>query len=300
MSTFWNLWVIVITSIVILGSVWLLFATRKIELPKSAMKDGEAPTTGHVYDGIEEYDNPLPKWWFNMFIYTVIFSIIYLILYPGMGNFKGMLGWTSIGKWEADVAQAEIKYAPIYARYRDMDIEEIIADVDAVKMGQRLFNNNCSVCHGSDGRGSYGFPNLADNEWLYGGSAEAIKTSITNGRNGVMPALGAAIGEDGVDNVTDYIFSLSGREHDAEKADLGSQVYKTLCIACHAADGTGNVLLGAPDLTNGVWLYGGSPALVKESIRNGRAGQMPAQKGQLKEDKIHLLSAYVYRLSKVQ
>lgn len=300
MSTFWSIWVIAITTIVIGGAVWLLLATRKIELPKSSLKDDEAPTTGHVYDGIEEYDNPLPKWWFNMFIYTVIFAIIYLVLFPGMGNYKGVLDWTSTGKWQQDVDQAEAKYAPIYARYREMTVEEIITDSDAVKMGQRLFKNNCSVCHGSDGRGSYGFPNLADNEWLYGGTAAAIKTSITNGRNGIMPALGAAIGEDGIDNVTEYIFSLNGREHDAEKAELGAQTYNTLCFACHAADGTGNIALGAPDLTNGSWLYGGSPALVKESIRDGRTGQMPAQQGQLKEDKIHLLSAYVYRLSKVQ
>lgn len=301
MSTFWSIWVIVITLIVLLGSVWLLLATRKIEVPDTQQKEpGEAPTTGHSYDGIEEYDNPMPAWWFNMFLLTALFSLIYLLLYPGFGSFKGLLNWSSIGQWEKDVAAAEVRYAPIYERYRKMPIEDVIADPDAIKMGQRLFNNNCALCHGSDGRGSYGFPNLADDDWLYGGSAEAIKQSISQGRNGVMPPWGAVIGETGVENVTDYVFSLSGREHDASKAEQGQQVFATFCASCHGPDGRGNTALGAPNLTDGIWLYGGSPALVKHSIRSGRSGSMPAQQGVLKDDKIHLLTAYVYRLSKVQ
>ncbi len=302
MSTFWSIWVIVMTLIVLGGSVWLLLATRRIEVTdaKQAAEKGQPSTTGHSYDGIEEYDNPLPSWWFNMFMITAIFAVIYILLYPGFGNFKGFLGWTSAGEWERDVDRAEQRYAPVYAKYRDMPIEEIISDPDAMKMGQRLFNNNCSVCHGSDGRGSYGFPNLADADWLYGGTAEAIKASITHGRTGVMPAWGGAIGEDGVDQVTEYVFSLSGRQHDAAKAQQGQQVYGTFCASCHAVDGTGNTALGAPNLTDGIWLYGGSPTLVKHSIRAGRNGNMPAQQGQLKSDKINLLAAYVYRLSKVQ
>lgn len=299
MSTFWNIWIIVITVITIVGCTWLLFANRKVEV-REDLKDGEAPKTGHVYDGIEEYDNPLPGWWFKMFVGTVIFAVIYLILYPGLGSYAGVLGWTQVGQWQEEVAEAEAKYAPIYAQYSDMPVEELISNPDAMKMGRRLFNNNCSVCHGSDGRGSYGFPNLADSDWLYGGSADEIKASVTNGRKGAMPAWGAILGEPGVDNVAEYVFKISGREHDAAKAEQGAQVYATYCTACHGAEGKGLTMMGAPNLTDGVWLYGGSPSMVRHSIRNGRNGNMPAQAEKLKAEKIHLLTAYVYNLSKNQ
>jgi cytochrome c oxidase cbb3-type subunit 3 len=299
MSTFWSIWIIVITLITIAGCTWLLFANRKVEV-REDLKEGEAPKTGHVYDGIEEYDNPLPGWWFKMFVGTVIFGIGYLILYPGLGGYAGVLGWTQVGQWQEEVAEAEAKYAPVYAQYADMPVEELIANPDAMKMSRRLFNNNCSVCHGSDGRGSYGFPNLADSDWLYGGSADNIKTSITQGRKGMMPAWGAVIGEEGVDQVAEYVFKLSGREHDEAKANVGAQTYATYCAACHGAEGKGVAAMGAPNLTDGVWLYGGSPSLVRHSIRNGRNGNMPAQADKLKAEKIHLLTAYVYNLSKNQ
>lgn len=299
MSTFWSIWIIVITAITIAGCTWLLFANRKVEV-RDDLKEGEAPKTGHVYDGIEEYDNPLPGWWFKMFVGTVIFGIGYLILYPGLGSYAGVLGWTQVGQWQEEVAEAEAKYAPIYAQYADMPVEELIANPEAMKMSRRLFNNNCSVCHGSDGRGSYGFPNLADSDWLYGGSADNIKVSITNGRKGMMPAWGAVIGEDGVDQVAEYVFKISGREHDETKAATGAQTYATYCAACHGAEGKGMAMLGAPNLTDGIWLYGGSPTLVRHSIRNGRNGNMPAQADKLKAEKIHLLTAYVYNLSKNQ
>lgn len=299
MSTFWSIWIIVITLITIAGCTWLLFANRKVEV-REDLKEGEAPKTGHVYDGIEEYDNPLPGWWFKMFVGTVIFGLGYLILYPGLGSYAGVLGWTQVGQWQEEVAEAEAKYAPVYAQYADMPVEELIANPDAMKMSRRLFNNNCSVCHGSDGRGSYGFPNLADSDWLYGGSADNIKTSITQGRKGMMPAWGAVIGEEGVDQVAEYVFKLSGREHDEAKASVGAQTYATYCAACHGAEGKGVAAMGAPNLTDGVWLYGGSPSLVRHSIRNGRNGNMPAQADKLKAEKIHLLTAYVYNLSKNQ
>jgi cytochrome c oxidase cbb3-type subunit 3 len=300
MSTFWSIWIIVITAITIAGCTWLLFANRKIEISSKETEDGEAPKTGHVYDGIEEYDNPLPGWWFNMFVGTVIFSIIYLVLYPGLGSYAGVLGWTQAGQWQQEVDEAEPKYAPIYEQYAKMSVEELIANPEAMKMGRRLFNNNCSVCHGSDGRGSYGFPNLADSDWLYGGSAAEIKASITHGRKGAMPGWGTVIGDDGVDNVAEYVFKISGREHDAEKAAEGEKVYATYCGSCHMPQGTGMAALGAPNLTDGVWLYGGSPSLVRHSIRNGRNGNMPAQNEMLKAEKIHLLTGYVYNLSKNQ
>ncbi|PHS75802.1 MAG: cytochrome-c oxidase, cbb3-type subunit III [Porticoccus sp.] len=299
MSTFWSIWIIVFTAITIVGCTWLLFANRKVEVSDDT-KEGESPKTGHVYDGIEEYDNPLPGWWFKMFVGTVVFGVIYLVLYPGLGNFGGVLGWTQVGQWEEEVAEAEAKYAPLYEQYSETPVEELIANPEAMKMSRRLFNNNCAVCHGSDGRGSYGFPNLADSDWLYGGSAEDIKTTLVNGRQGAMPALGGALGEDGVDNVAEYVFKISGREHDAKKAEAGGQLFATYCAACHGADGTGNKMLGAPNLTDGIWLYGGSPTLVRHTIRNGRNGNMPAQADKLKAEKIHLLTAYVYSLSKNQ
>jgi cytochrome c oxidase cbb3-type subunit III len=297
MSTFWSIWVIVITLINILGATWLLFATRKVEI-KGELTEGDAPKTGHVYDGIEEYDNPLPRWWFNMFLITVVFSLIYLMLYPGFGNFKGLLGWTSTGQWEEQIANADKRYGPIFAKFYDVPVEALSANPEALKMGGRLFSNNCSVCHGSDGRGGYGFPNLADNDWLYGGTPEAIKTSITQGRNGVMNAWGDVMGEESVQNVADFVFSLSDRNHDSVKAEAGTKVFATYCSACHGADGKGNQVLGAPNLTDNIWLYGASPEYVKHTIRNGRNGRMPAQQDLLSPEKIHLLTAYVYSLSR--
>jgi len=297
MSTFWSIWIIVIVAINIVGATWLLFANRKVEV-RGDLPDGEVPTTGHVYDGIEEYDNPLPGWWFKMYVITVIFAIGYLALYPGLGNFKGLLGWSSAGQWEEQIAEADKRYGPIFAKHHDTPVEELSSNPEALKMGGRLFANNCSVCHGSDGRGAYGFPNLADDDWLYGGTPEAIKTTLTHGRNGVMNAWGSIIGEEGIDSVTQYVFSLSDRKHDTAKAEEGSKVFATYCTACHGADAKGNQMVGAPNLTDNTWLYGGSPEQVKHSIRAGRNGKMPAQGELLSPEKIHLLTAYVYSLSK--
>lgn len=297
MSTFWSIWIIVIVAINIVGATWLLFANRKVEV-RGDLPEGEIPTTGHVYDGIEEYDNPLPGWWFKMFVITVLFAIGYLALYPGLGNYKGLLGWSSAGQWEEQVAEADKRYGPIFAKYYDTPIEELSANPEALKMGGRLFANNCSVCHGSDGRGAYGFPNLADDDWLYGGTPDAIKTTLIHGRNGVMNAWGGIISEEGIENVSQYVFSLSDRKHDAAKAEEGSKVFATYCTACHGADAKGNQMVGAPNLTDNIWLYGGSPEQVKHSIRGGRNGKMPAQGELLSPEKIHLLTAYVYSLSK--
>ena len=291
MSSFWSLWIIILTTVTLVGIVWILFANRKTK------NTGPDATTGHVYDGIEEYDNPLPAWWFYMFVVTIIFGIGYLIAYPGMGSFKGVLGWTQVNQWEKQVAKAELRYGAIFAEFRDMPVAEVANDKRALKMGQRMFANNCAQCHGSDARGSFGFPNLTDAEWLYGGSPEQIKQTINNGRSGLMPAWGAALGDDGVANVSHYVRSLSGREVDSEKAAAGEAKFAMFCVSCHGADGKGNVLFGAPDLSNNIWLYGGSQGLVQRTIRNGRNGQMPVHKKTLSEDKIHLLTAYVYSLS---
>jgi cytochrome c oxidase cbb3-type subunit 3 len=292
MSSFWSLWIIVLTVVSLVGITWILFANRKTK------NTGPDATTGHVYDGIEEYDNPLPAWWFYMFVISIIFAVGYLIAYPGMGNFKGLLNWTQINQWQDEQEKAETKYGAIFAQYRAMTVEQVAVDKKALKMGQRMFANNCAQCHGGDARGNHGFPNLTDEEWLYGGSSEQIKTSITNGRTGVMPAWGAVLGDDGVAKVSSYVLSLSGREVDAKAAASGKEKYQMFCTSCHGADGKGNVAFGAPNLSNNVWLYGGSQGLVQRTIRNGRNGQMPAHRGRLNEDKIHLLTAYLLNLSR--
>jgi cytochrome c oxidase cbb3-type subunit 3 len=291
MSSFWSLWIIVLTIVTLIGIVWILFANRK------SKNTGPDATTGHEYDGIEEYDNPLPAWWFYMFVVTIIFSIGYLIAYPGMGNFKGVLNWTQVNQWQAEIDKAEKKYGAIFAEYSAMPVEEVAQNPKALKMARRMFANNCSQCHGSDARGSYGFPNLTDEEWLYGGDPAQIRASITQGRTGAMLAWGPILGEQGVLDVSNYVLSLSGREVDETSAAAGQEKFTMMCVSCHGVEGKGNVLFGAPDLTNNIWLYGGSPGLIQRTINGGRNGVMPAHKDVLSEEKIHLLTAFVYSLS---
>ncbi len=292
MTSFWSWWIILLTTTNVVLVTWLLFANRTTTL-------GGGQTTGHIYDGIEEYDNPLPGWWFQMFVVTIVFAVGYVAYYPGMGNFKGFGGWTSLGEYQEEMAEAETKYGPIYAKFNTMSVEDVAKDEQAVQMGQRIFSNNCSLCHGSDARGSFGFPNLTDGSWLYGGTADAIKTSVSEGRKGQMPAWGAVIGEQGVTDVTAYVRSLSGLETDADANQLasGKKVYDATCSACHGTDGTGNQALGAPNLADNSWLYGSSPARVAYTIRTGRNGVMPAWKDIIGEDRVHLVSAYIYSLS---
>jgi cytochrome c oxidase cbb3-type subunit 3 len=285
------MWIIVLTSITIVGITWILFANRKRE------QQPTDKTTGHVYDGIEELDNPIPAWWFYMFVITIVWAIGYLILYPGMGNFPGVLGWTQIGQYDREVAAADERFRDMRDRYMALSVEEIAADPKVRKMGMRMFGNNCAQCHGADAKGSYGFPNLSDGDWLYGGSPDEIKASITNGRQGTMPAWGDIIGDQGVTDVTAYVLSVNGREADPAQATAGEKVFQTYCVACHGADATGNPAMGAPNLANGIWLYGGNAEQISHSVRAGRAGVMPAHKNTLSEDKIHILAAYVYGLS---
>jgi cytochrome c oxidase cbb3-type subunit 3 len=285
------MWIIVLTSITMVGIIWILFANRKREQPPTDK------TTGHVYDGIEELDNPLPAWWFYMFVITIVWAIGYLILYPGMGNFPGVLGWTQVGQYDREVAAADERFRDMRDRYMALSVEEIAVDPKVRKMGMRMFGNNCAQCHGADAKGSYGFPNLTDKDWLYGGSPDEIKASITNGRQGTMPAWGDIIGDQGVTDVTAYVLSVNGREADPAQATAGEKVFQTYCAACHGADATGNPAMGAPNLANGIWLYGGNAEQISHSVRAGRAGVMPVHKNTLSEDKIHILTAYVYGLS---
>ncbi|MCR8914001.1 cytochrome-c oxidase, cbb3-type subunit III [Marinobacter panjinensis] len=295
MSTFWSIWISVIVLGTVFGCWWLLLATRK-----SQTTDTETDkTVGHSFDGIEEYDNPLPKWWFYLFVATCIFSLGYLALYPGLGNFQGLLGWSSTGQWETEMQEADERYGELYAKFGDTPVPELAENDDAMKMGQRLFANNCATCHGSAGRGSLGFPNLTDDDWLYGGDPDSILTTLHEGRNGNMPAMGTMpnMTNAQVDQVVNFVLSFSGREKDAEAAKKGEEVYAQACVACHGPDGKGNQALGAPNLTDNSWLYGSTYDWIRETVVNGRQNQMPAQGDRLSDDQIQILAAYVYSLS---
>ncbi len=287
-----NGWIIVITLINLLGCLWLLWWTRK--RPEDTIKEGES--MGHSFDGIEELNNPLPHWWLNLFYFTIAFSFIYLALYPGWGDAKGYFGWSSAGQWETEVQKAENRYDRLFEEYAEVPIEELAQNDEVLKTGQRLFGNNCAVCHGSDARGNSGFPNLTDNDWLYGGSPEKIKETLMNGRGGAMPALGPALGgEQAVRDVVSYVLSLSGRQGSGN-AEAGKAKF-VMCAACHGPDGKGNQMLGAPNLTDNTWLYGGSEETITETLNYGRNGKMPSFKDKLSPEKIHVITAYIYSLS---
>ncbi|HEY6610849.1 MAG TPA: cytochrome-c oxidase, cbb3-type subunit III [Pseudomonas sp.] len=302
MTGFWSIYISILTIGTMLVLAWLIFATRKGQRP-----DTTDQTMGHSFDGIEEYDNPLPRWWFLLFVGTLIFGALYLVLYPGLGNWKGVLpgyenGWTQVGQWQREVDRAEAEYGPLFAKYAAMPVADVAKDPQALKMGSRMFASYCSVCHGSDAKGSFGFPNLADQHWRWGGEAETIKATILAGRHGMMPAWGAVIGEEGVKNVAAYVRSeLAGLKlPEGHGADLaaGQQIFATNCVACHGPQGKGVPAMGAPNLTASTgWIYGSSLTQLQLTIRNGRQGQMPAQEPYLGNDKVHLLAAYVYSLS---
>lgn len=256
-------------------------------------------TTGHVWDeDLRELNNPLPRWWMWLFVITVVFAAIYLALYPGLGSHGGSLKWTSTGQWEAEQAKAKAAMEPIYAKYASMSAEDLAKDANAMGIGQRLFINNCAQCHGSDARGSKGFPNLTDSDWLYGGSHEIIVQSITNGRQGNMPPMAAAVGTaEDVRNVAHYVLSLSGSAHNPVYAQLGKPKFAA-CAACHGNDGKGLAALGAPNLTDKIWLHGWGEQAIVNMVNNGRVNVMPAQAKLLTPEQIHVLAGYVWQLSR--
>ncbi|MBT8445198.1 MAG: cytochrome-c oxidase, cbb3-type subunit III [Gammaproteobacteria bacterium] len=285
MTAFWSLFIIIITAVSIV--VYMLIVNVYSQREVGEKED-------HVWDeDLREYNNPLPRWWLGMFWISAIFLVVYLIIYPGMGGFEGTQGWTQQNQYEAEMAAAEKRYGDIYAAFGDVPIDELAKDPEAVKLGQNLFQNYCAQCHGSDGRGAKGFPNLTDASWLYGGSASSIQTTIVNGRMGVMPAQAAVLGDD-LDDVVGYVMALSGREAPAG-ADLqvGKQRFEQVCFACHQMNGKGNPALGAPDLTADLWVHGGTEADIRDVLVNGRINQMPAQGDLLTEDRIRMLVAYV-------
>lgn len=290
-SGFWNVYVIGLVVLSLLFCLFILVSNNKREA-------GPVELHGHVWDeNLAEYNNPLPRWWLYLFWITLVFSIVYLALYPGLGNVKGVLGWTSIGQYEAEQARAADRYGPIFAKYREMDVAAVAADPDAQGMGQRLFLTYCAQCHGSDARGAKGFPNLADSSWQWGGEPEAIRATITDGRMGAMIPFGATLGPDGVKDVANYVRSLSGLAHDSLRAQRGAEAFQQNCVACHGADAKGMAALGAPDLTDENWLWGSSEAVIVETITHGRMNRMPGFGEFLGQDKVHLLTAYVWGLS---
>ncbi len=293
-SSFWN-WFIIVP--VVGGIAALFWLNRRMSEPKR--KAGEpVKSTGHVWDeGLQELNNPLPGWWLNLFYITLVFGVVYLVLYPGLGSFAGLLGWTEIGQYNREIKNAEEKYGPLYEKYLSEDVVQLVRNPEALKTGERLFMTYCTGCHGSDARGARGFPNLRDNDWLYGGDPKTIETTITNGRSGVMPAWGPTLGPEGVFNLTEYVRGLSGKQVNESAAALGKQKFQQLCVACHGPEGKGNPALGAPNLTDNTWLYGGSQKTVMETIEKGRQGHMPAWGERLGPGKAHLLTAYIYSLS---
>jgi cytochrome c oxidase cbb3-type subunit III len=289
---FWSVYITISTVVGIIACAALLWSmsTRR--------PVGDDATTGHVWDEtLTEYNNPLPRWWMWLFYITIVFGLAYLVLYPGLGTYAGTLGWTQQKAYEEELASAEREYGPLFNRYLSSPLEVVATDPKARLLGERLFLNYCATCHGSDARGSRGFPNLTDSDWLWGGTPEAIKTSIAQGRTGVMPPLASAVGSSqDVRNLANHVLSLSGSPHDSLRAQLGREKF-TLCAACHGADGKGNAQLGAPNLTDRIWLHGSGIDAIVAVIQNGRNNVMPAHRDFLGDAKVHLLAAYVWGLS---
>jgi cytochrome c oxidase cbb3-type subunit 3 len=291
----WSNYIAFVSLVGIAWCIWLLFSQRKAKVIHTA--DGAVADTGHVWDGdLRELNNPLPRWWMWMFLLSCIFGLVYLVLFPGLGSYPGVVGYSTDGALMSSMTEANDELKPVYAKYVKMDIEQVAADPKARQMGQRLFLNSCAQCHGSDAGGAKGFPNLTDGDWLYGGSPENIKTTLINGRNGVMPAYGHLESAQIVD-LANYVRSLSGLSADNAKVARGAELFKSNCVACHGVDGKGNIALGAPNLTDKTWLYGGSEATIVETLTKGRMAMMPSQDKVLSPEKIHLLTAYVWGLS---
>ena len=292
-SGFWSIYISIITivSIIACGVLLQAMSTRKVS-------SSQAETTGHSWDeDLLELNNPLPRWWIWLFYITIVFGLVYLVLYPGLGTFRGSYEWTSKKQYDEEVAQAEAQSGPIFEKYAKTDLKQLAADPAALAIGQKLFLNNCAQCHSSDARGGKGYPNLADTDWIYGGEPQAIKESIANGRKGVMPPWGPLLGDEGVKDMAHYVLSLNGRTFDSLRAARGKEKFMTTCAACHGPEGRGNPAIGAADLTKLNLLYGADEPALIETISKGRIDVMPAQKELLGEARVHILAAYVWSLS---
>jgi cytochrome c oxidase cbb3-type subunit III len=292
-NSFWPIFITTISLGGIFGCALLLWRTSKAKVATGS--DG---TSGHVWDGdLREMNNPLPRWWVWLFVITIVFGLAYLAYFPGLGSYKGSGDWSEVGQYEREVAQANAALAPLYAKYAAMPVEQLAANPEAHAIGERLFMNNCAQCHGSDARGSRGFPNLTDHDWLHGGSPDKITETIIHGRIGMMPPMAAAIGTDeDVKNVANYVLSLSNSPHDAARATLGQAKF-AVCAACHGVDGKGIQAIGSANLADNIWLHGAGEAAIIQRIKEGKTNQMPAWDSKFSPEQIHVLAAYVWSFS---
>lgn len=295
-SSFWGVWIVAIAGGGIVYLLWLLLNNRIAKVTLKA--DGTVEDTGHVWDeDLRELNTPMPRWWVWMYLLGCLFGIGYMVLYPASGIHQGLLGWTTQKAQQAEVEAANAELKPMYDKYMAMDIKQVAADPQAHQIGQRLFLTYCMQCHGSDAGGGKGFPNLTDNDWLYGGEPATIKETITHGRQGAMPPWGSVLSADQIKDVANYVRTLSGMDADKAAAGRGEATFKSTCAACHGEKGTGTQAMGAPNLTDRIWLYGGSLDTIIETITNGRSGKMPAHEQTLTPEKIHMLASYVWSLS---
>lgn len=293
----WSLYIagIVVASLVFCVIVLLVGAKHRVIKDESGKVLDD---TGHVWDGdLRELNNPLPRWWMMLFVITLVFAVVYLFMYPGMGSAKGSKGWTSANQYEEEVKAAKVQEAQVYAPFATAPVHTIAHDPTARAIGERLFLNNCAACHGSDAKGSKGYPNLTDSDWLYGGEPDKIVETLTLGREGQMPALAAAVGTDlEVRQVAHYVLSLSGATHDAKAAAAGKDKFM-VCAACHGVDGKGNQAMGAPNLTDKIWLHGFGEDAIVAMVTKGKHSVMPAQKDRYTPEQIKVLAAYVWGMS---
>ncbi|MFO1436229.1 MAG: cytochrome-c oxidase, cbb3-type subunit III [Gammaproteobacteria bacterium] len=294
-SGFWR-WFVTIPTVV--GILWMAWFAYRYSRGVTVKPGTKVETMGHVWDGdLAEYNNPLPGWWLNLFYLTLAWGAVFLVFYPGLPVFEGLKKWSQYKQYDAEITAANEKYSPLFDKYKTLDIPTTVKDPNAISIGQRLFSTYCTQCHGSDARGAKGFPNLTDGDWIWGGNPEQIETTILDGRQAAMPAWGSLLDANKINDVAEYVLSLSGRPVDAAVAARGHEVFTQNCAVCHGADGKGNQQMGSANLTDDIWLYGGSQQRVRETITGGRQGHMPAHREFLGEAKVHLLAAYVYSLS---
>lgn len=291
MSFGWSLWVMFLV-VLNMGITFFLFIWgQRVKIP--VLPDG---TSGHVWAHgvLREGVRKLPRWWVFMSASMFAWGFAYLVLYPGFGNSKGVLGWTAHGELANDIAAVNSQMGEHKQYYTSVPVAQLAANPSAVRIGERMFVDNCAACHGRDAHGNalLGAPNLVDADWLYGGDDEAIRTSILEGRQGMMPPLGAALDDAAVTQLANYALSLSGAAHDRTAAAAGQAGF-AVCAACHGVDGKGNKALGAPNLTDSTWLKRGDLDTIRRTIKDGRSGVMPAWKSRLDEAEVHVIMAWL-------